>query len=168
MKTIRPNQVLSTRGRSSEAGFTLMETAVSLVILMVVSLGVASLFAYATNANSGATDREMATAIAQKRLEWLRNMEFSATTRNLAYAYPNGGLAATSAAGVTETETRAGRTYLVVTRIQNTNVVPAGLPDAGQPTLKTIHVTVTPQGAGTFLGAVTLSTQRSALSTGTY
>ncbi len=168
MKIVRPNQGLSTPKGSSEAGFTLVETAISLVVLMVVSLGVASLFAYATNANSGATDREMATAIAQKRMEWLRNMDFSANTRNLAYGYPNGGLAATSADGVTETETRAGRRYSVVTRIQNTNVVPVGLPDAGQATLKTVTITVTPQGAGTFLGSVTLSTQRSSLATGTY
>lgn len=154
--------------RSSERGFTLAETAFSLVILMVVGLGVASLFAYATNANSGANDREMATAIGQKRMEWLRNMQFSAVTRNLAYSYPNGGLGATGDDGVVETETRAGRTYSVVTRIQNTGVVPAGMPDAGQPTLKTITITVTPQAAGMFLGSVTLSTQRSTLAPGTY
>lgn len=161
-------QHININQRRSERGFTLMETAVSLVVLMVVSLGVASLFAYATNANSGANDRELASAIAQKRLEWLRNMPYSASNRNLAYGYPNGGLAATAAGGVVETETRAGRTYQVTTTIQNTAVVPAGLPDAGAPILKTITVTVTPRGAGTFLGGVTLTTQRSSLVTGTY
>lgn len=154
--------------RASERGFTLTETAVSLVVLMVVSLGVASLFAYATNANSGANDRELASAIAQKRMEWLRNMPYTAANRNLAYAYPNGGLGATAAGGVVETETRAGRSYRVTTTIVNTTVVPAGLPDAGAPVLKTITVTVAPLGAGTFLGAVTLTTQRSSLLTGTY
>jgi Tfp pilus assembly protein PilV len=159
---------LPNHDRSSESGFTLTETAASLVILMVVGLGVASLFVYATNINSGANDREMASAIGQKRMEWLRTMQYSAATRNLAYSYPNGGLGATSNTGVSETETRAGRTYSVVTRIQDTSVVPAGMPDAGQPTLKTIIVTVTPQGAGTFLGSVTLSTQRSTLTPGAY
>ncbi len=151
---------------SMEQGFTLMEIAVSLVIMMIIGLGAASLFAYATNANSGATDRELAMAVAQKRMEWLRNMPFSVTTRNLAYSYPNGGLGATT--GTTETETSSGRPYRIVTSIANTSVVPTGQPDAGQPTVKTITITVTPQGAGTALGAVTLSSQRSTLVPGTY
>ena len=91
-----------TRRSSTEQGFTLIETAVSLVIMMIIGLGAASLFAYATMANSSATDREVAMAVAQKRMEWLRSMPFSVTTRNLAYSYPNGGLGAT--AGTTETE----------------------------------------------------------------
>lgn len=151
----------------SQRGFSLLETSLTLVIMMVVGLGVASLFAYATNANSAANDREMASAIAQKRMEWLRNMPFSATTRSLAYSYPNGGLAATAAAGVLETETRAGRNYTVVTRIDDTSAVPAGNPDEGQPTLKTITITVTPQ-SGIVLGSITLSVQRSTLAHGTF
>ncbi len=152
---------------SAEAGFTLLETAVSLVLIMVIALGAAALFAYSTHANSGATDRELAMAVAQKRLEWLRNIPFTTTNRNLAYSYPNGGLGATATSGTTETETTSGRTYSIVTKIQNTSVVPAGQPDAGQPTVKTITITVTPQ-AGTMLGSVTLSTQRSTLVPGTY
>ena len=147
--------------RSAEHGFTLIETAVSLVVMMVIALGAASLFAYATMANSGATDRELAMAVAQKRMEWLRSIPFSVTTRNLAYSYPNGGLGAT--AGTTESETSSGRTYTIVTIIADTSVVPAGQPDAGQPTVKTITVRVTPQGAGPALGSVTLSSERSTL-----
>lgn len=153
--------------KKSQEGFTLMETAVALVIMMIVGLGVASLFAYATNANSAANDREMASAIAQKRMEWLRNMPFSATTRNLAYSYPNGGLGPTATGGVSETETRAGRTYTVLTRIADTSVVPAGRPDEGQATLKTITLTVTPT-SGIALGSITLSVQRSTLTPGTF
>jgi Tfp pilus assembly protein PilV len=156
----------SSAGHSSEQGFTLLEVAVSLVIMMIIGLGAASLFAYATNANSGATDRELAMAVAQKRMEWLRSIPFSAPNRNLAYSYPNGGLGAT--AGTTETETSSGRTYRIVTTIVNTSVVPAGLPDAGQPTVKTITIIVTPQGAGLALGAVALSSQRTTLVPGTY
>ena len=150
----------------TEQGFTLIETAVSLVIMMVIGLGAASLFAYATMANSGATDRELAMALAQKRMEWLRTMPFSVTTRNLAYSYPNGGLGATT--GTTETETSSGRPYTIVTIIENTSVVPAGQVDAGQPTVKTITVRVTPLGAGPLLGGVSLSSQRSTLVPGTY
>lgn len=151
---------------SKEQGFTLIETAVSLVIMMVIGLGAASLFAYATMANSGATDRELAMAVAQKRMEWLRTIPFSVTTRNLAYSYPNGGLGATTEA--TESETSSGRTYTVVTIIENTRVVPAGQLDAGQPTVKTITIRVTPQGAGPALGGVSLSSQRSTLVPGAY
>ena len=151
---------------SKEQGFTLIETAVSLVIMMIIGLGAASLFAYATMANSSATDRELAMAVAQKRMEWLRNMPFSVTTRNLAYSYPNGGLGATT--GTTETETSSGRSYRVVTIIENTSVVPAGQLDAGQPTVKTITIRVTPQGAGPVLGGVTLSSQRSTLVPGAF
>jgi type II secretory pathway pseudopilin PulG len=155
-----------TASRSQEQGFTLIETAVALVIMMVIGLGAASLFAYATMANSGATDRELAMAVAQKRMEWLRTMPFSVTTRNLAYSYPNGGLGATT--GTTETETSSGRPYTIVTIIENTSVVPAGQLDAGQPTLKTITIRVTPKGAGPALGGVSLSSQRSTLVPGTY
>jgi hypothetical protein len=145
-----------------------METAIALVIMFVVSLGAASLFAYASNANSNADDRELAMAIAQKRLEWLRTIPFTAQTRSVAYAYPNGGLAATSPGGVVETVTNAGRPYQLVTIIQDVDFVPAGNPDAGASTLKTIKVTVTPQGAANVFPGVTVTTQRSTQVTGIY
>src|SRR6185295_50355 len=107
----QPRRSRMTTPQSSEQGFTLVETAVSLVIMMVIGLGAASLFAYATMANSGANDRELAMAVAQKRMEWMRTIPFSVATRNVAYSYPNGGLGATT--GTTETETSSGRTYTV-------------------------------------------------------
>ena len=149
--------------RYHENGFTLLETAISLVIMMIVGLGAASLFAYATKNNAGANDRELAMAVAQQRLEWLKNMPFTTTTRNLAYSYPNGGLGATGGGSVVETTVAGGRTYTVTTVIQDTATVPAGEPDANQPIVKTISITVTPTGAGTPLGSVTLTTQRSTL-----
>jgi Tfp pilus assembly protein PilV len=162
----QPGSSGMTARRSTEQGFTLIETAVSLVIMMVIGLGAASLFAYATMANSGATDRELAMAVAQKRMEWLRTIPFSVTTRNLAYSYPSGGLGATT--GTTETETSSARAYTIVTIIENTSVVPAGQLDAGQPTVKTITIRVTPQSAGPALGGVSLSSQRSTLVPGTF
>ena len=152
-----------TSHRDSAAGFTLIETSISLVIMMIVGLGVASLFAYATRNNSAANDRELAMAVAQKRLEWLRSMPFTTTTRNLAYSFPNGGLGSTGGGAVTETTVSGGRTYVVTTIIQDTTTVPAGEPDANQPILKTISITVIPSGANAALGSVALSTQRSTL-----
>ena len=145
----------------SQQGFTLMETACSLVIMMIVGLGVASLFAYATKANANADDRELAMAVAQKRMEWLRTIPFTAQTRGVAYSYPNGGLAATASGGVAETVTNAGRSYTVRTTIQDINLVPTGQPDAGAPTLKRIEITVTPLGTTSAFETVSITTQRS-------
>lgn len=151
-----------------QEGFTLLEAAIALVILMIIGLGIASLFTYAIKANGSADDRELSMAIAQKRMEWLRTIPFNTQTRHVAYSYPSGGLEATSTAGVSESVTNAGRSYTVVTIIQNLSNVPIGNPDAGEPTSKLISVSVTPLGAATAFETVTLITQRSTQVTGSY
>lgn len=156
------------KNRHRQAGFTLLEAAIALVILMVIGLGIASLFTYAIQANSSADDRELAMAIAQKRMEWLRTIPFTTQTRHVAYSYPDGGLEVTATSGVSETVTNAGRSYTVLTIIQNLSTVPAGNPDAGEPTVKSIQVSVTPVGAATNFETVTINTQRSTQVTGIY
>jgi uncharacterized protein (TIGR02598 family) len=153
---------------NEQQGFTLLEAAIALVILMIIGLGIASLFTYAIKANSNADDRELAMAIAQKRMEWLRTIAFNTQTRHVTFSYPNGGLEVTGTAGVVETVTNAGRSYTVTTVIQNLSTVPAGNPDAGEPTSKRIQVSVTPLGAATAFETVTLTTQRSTQVTGSY
>ena len=153
---------------TKQAGFTLLEAAIALVILMIIGLGIASLFTYAIQANSNADDRELAMAIAQKRMEWLRTIPFTTQTRHVAYSYPDGGLEVTSSTGVSETVTNAGRSYTVLTIIQNVSTVPAGNPDAGEPTVKSIQLSVTPAGAATNFETVTITTQRSTQVTGVY
>jgi Tfp pilus assembly protein PilV len=155
------------RLHAAQDGFTLLEAAIALVMLMVIGLGVASLFSYAVQANGRADDRELAMAIAQKRMEWLRTIPFNTQTRSVAFAFPNGGLGATATAGVTETVTNAGRRYVVNTVITDLSVVPNGNPDQGAPTLKRIQVSVTPT-AGTAFDNVTITTQRSTQVTGIY
>ena len=154
--------------KSSQQGFTLVEAAISLVVLMVIGLGIASLFTYAIKANSRADDRELAMAIAQRRMEWLRTIPFTTQTRSVAFSFPNGGLAATSINGVTENLTNAGRAYVVNTIITDLSTVPAGNPDADAPILKRIQVSVTPAGAVTTFETVTITTQRSTQVTGIY
>lgn len=154
--------------RTAQRGFTLLESAIALVVLMIIGLGIASLFTYAIQANSRADDRELAMATAQKRMEWLRTIPFTTQTRSVAFAYPNGGLAATAVEGVTETVTNAGRSYIVKTIIQDLSTVPAGNPDAGAPTVKRIQLSVTPAGAQTAFETVTITTQRSTQVTGIY
>ena len=155
--------------RSSERGFTLIETAIALVVMMIVGLGAASLFFFAAQNNMGANDRELAMAVAQKRMEWLRSMPLNATATATAYSYPNGGLKATGANGVSETTTNGGRPYRVVTTITDvdTDLENTAASNAIPPTIKVITIRVTPLGAGpefnqvdSVFGSVTLTTQR--------
>ena len=162
------HQIANCRTDSAQRGFTLLEAAIAMVVLMIIGLGIASLFTYAIQANSRADDRELAMAMAQRRMEWLRTIPFTTQTRTLNYSYPNGGLAATATAGVTETVTNAGRSYTVITTISDLNTVPSGNPDAGAVTLKRIQISVTPALATTAFETVTVSTQRSTQVTGTY
>ena len=94
-------------------------------------------------------DRELAMTIAQKRMESLRTIAFTTQTRGVTFA--GRGLGATDEDGVTETVTNAGRSYVVNTVIQDLSFVPAGNPDEGAPTLKSIQISVTPLGAAATL-----------------
>jgi type II secretory pathway pseudopilin PulG len=162
-RAVRLSRASSRKGRrrSGEQGFTLIETTISLVIMMIVGLGAASLFFFAANYNSSASDRQLAMGVAQKRMEWLRDVPFTATTRTLSYA--QGGLADTGANGVTETFTNAGRKYTVVTTITDLKDDPDG-----NPILKKITLRVTPQGANNNLGSIVLTSIRSTVLRGTY
>jgi len=130
-----------------ELGFTLMETTVALLILMVVGLGAASLFFYAATNTSTASDRQLAMAVAQQRVEEMRAVLFTDAALN-------------ATAGTVTNVTSAGRPYLVNTVITDST-----------PTLKIITVRVAPQGAGpgwarnvaSLFGSVTITTQRSSL-----
>ena len=153
---------------AAQRGFTVLEAAIAMVILMIIGLGIASVFTYSIQANGRADDRELAMTIAQKRMEWLRSIPFTTQTRSVAYSYPNGGLAATATAGVSETVTNAGRTYTVNTIISDQNFVPVGQPDAGACTRKRIQVSVTPATATTNFETVRVSTQRTTQVVGSY
>ena len=160
LRLSKPNLHTRASLRSDQTGFTILETTIALVILMIIGLGIASLFLFATQANARADDRELSIAIAQKRMEWMRTIPFTTQTRSLAFSYPSGGLAATATTGVTETVQSAGRSYQINTVIQDLSFVPAGNPDAGAPTSKSIRLSVTPLGVKSF-GTITIYTQRS-------
>ena len=136
-----------------EEGFTLIETSIALVVMMVVGLGAASLFFYALGANTTARDRELSMAVAQQQIERLRNTEFSELEATVA-----------TTGGANKTEVSADRSYTVATTIVNTF--------AGNETQKTITVQVTPTGdtvlAGVtrVFGGVTLITVRSSTGVG--
>lgn len=60
----------------SEQGFTLIETSIAMVIMMVAALSVVSLFVYSMQNNVGGSDRALAMAVAQQQLEQLRSVRF--------------------------------------------------------------------------------------------
>lgn len=156
MKTETHNQVNKAAGKilKGNQGFTLLETSVALVVMMIVGLGAASLFVYAVGANSTARDRELSMAVAQQQMERLRNTSFA-----------NLDATVTATGGTSKTVPSSGRQYTVATTIANTV--------AGNSSRKTITVQVTPLGSTTltgaarFFGGVTLITQRSSTAIGT-
>ena len=64
------------RQRMNNKGFTLIETTVAMLVMMVVGLSASSLFLYAVRYNSGASQRSVAMAVAQQRLESLRGVDY--------------------------------------------------------------------------------------------
>ena len=142
-----------TPARRGERGFTLIETAIALVVFMIVGVGIASTFVYAINSNTHAGDRALATALAQDRMELLRNTNFN-----------DPALAATDTAGRVENSVAVGtgvalRRFRVVTVITDSTLdTTAG---AAQ-TVKTIRLEVTPltSSNNAAAGSVVLTTQR--------
>ena len=135
----------------TERGFTLVETSIALVILMVAGLGVASLFTFSIQYNTGGNDRALAISIAQQQVEQFRSVSFTDP------------ILAVSAATVLIPDTVSnGRTYRVTKTVTGSNN------DAGgNPTLKTITIRVDPQSAGWAGFPVILRTVRSANVQGT-
>jgi prepilin-type N-terminal cleavage/methylation domain-containing protein len=140
-----------------QAGFTLLETSIAMVLLAIVGLGIASCFFFAAKNNSSARDRELAMAVAQQQIEQYRSL-----------AFDDAGLAATANGGVTAVITRAGRQYQVLTTITDSNVV------NGTARTKTIQLRVVPWSDGspwarnvaTVFGSVTVITQRTSQARG--
>lgn len=129
-----------------EKGFTLMETATALLVMMIGGLGICAVFAYAIKNNTGSRDRAAAIALAQQQMERYRQVTF---------------LDPLLTAGPTTTATveSAGRTYQVKTTITNTTT-----------SLKTVQIEVTPLLSSDpwALGSVRISVQRSAFALGPY
>lgn len=137
------------------AGFTLMETAVALLVMMVVGLGVSSLFTYAVRYNAGAAERSMALAVAQQQLEALRALPL---TDPLLAPVNNVDICTSTA------PCQSGNEPFTATKtITDTmNVTVAG---ATRATMKTITISVTPlhNGIPWTANAVSITAQRATL-----
>lgn len=64
------------KNQKNERGFTLIETSISMVVMMVAGLAVSSLFVFSTQNNVGGNERALAMAVAQQQMEQLRSVSF--------------------------------------------------------------------------------------------
>ena len=153
----RPKRKVQRKPASSEAGFTLLETTIAMVLLAIAGLGVAACFFFAAKNNSSARDRELSMAVAQQQMEQFRNASFSDAALN-----------ATVDEGVSSTVLRGGRSYVVLTTITDTNV------QNGTARTKTIQIHVSPwsdserwtRNITSVFGSVTIISQRTAPNVG--
>jgi prepilin-type N-terminal cleavage/methylation domain-containing protein len=136
---------------NTQRGFTLIETCVAMVVMMVAALACCSLFAFSMQNNVGGGDRALAMAVAQQQLEKIRVVNFDD---------------ASLTAGTTNATVKSGeRNYAVETVIANeTNA------DGTDKQLKRITVRVTPStnGPNWQHTSVVLVSLRSSLDFGNY
>ncbi|SRR6266404_6741707 len=118
-----------------QRGFTLVETCIALVLIMIISSGVLPLFVYAVKYNSAAAIRAEALAIAQRKLEQLRASPFISCTS----ATPFTSCTSTSNEVVTVGSSTTGSlTYTVDITVKEVTS-----------SLENIQIVVTPQGRST-------------------
>ena len=135
----------------SQRGFTLIETSISMVVMMVAGLAVSSLFAFSLQNNVGGADRALAMGVAQQQLEQLRSVTFEDTSL--------------TAGTTTVTVTSGERKYSVVKTISDEKN-----DDNSFKQLKKMTITVTPtDGTPTWTrSSVVLVSFRSSLAAGSY
>jgi Tfp pilus assembly protein PilV len=106
-----------------ERGFTLIETCIAMVVLMIVACGVLPLGVYALKYNSAAAIRAGAVTAAQRKLEQLRAGSFTSC------------VSSSEVVAVGPTDSQSYTVEVTVTDVTTT--------------LKNIKITVTPQGRST-------------------
>ena len=140
-----------TQNTKDQRGFTLIETTIASVVMMVGALAVSSLFVFSTQNNIGGGERALAMAVAQQQLEQLRSVNFED---------------ATFTAETTTSTVRNGERNYTVQRVvaDETNA------DGSSKQLKRITITVTPivAGADWTRTPVVLVSFRSTLVSGAY
>jgi Tfp pilus assembly protein PilV len=136
---------------NAQSGFSLVETTIALLVMMVGALACTSLFVFSLQNNVGGSERALAMAVAQQQLEQIRSVDYED---------------ATLTAGTTTSTVRNGQRNYAVQRTITTEANPGG----SVKELKRITITVTPQTAGAdwMRTPVVLVSQRSTLAVGPY
>ena len=129
-----------------EAGFSLVEVAIAMLIILIALLGVFATFTYAISYNAGNNSRAQAIAVLQREVELLRSAKFTPTVTD-AYTpgIPDdgrrdirGGVKASRA-----TTSADGNRFLVDTKIDNDPLTDdIQSTNEGTTTIKEITVTV--------------------------
>ena len=136
---------------NGERGFTLIETSIAMVVMMVAALACSSLFVFSINNNVGGSERALSMAVAQQQLEQIRSVTYEDTTLDV---------------GTTTSTVRSAEQNYTVQRTvaQETNA------DGSTKQLKKITIRVAPNvGGPNWLNtAVVLVSFRSTLTTGSY
>lgn len=147
MNTPRPEN----KTPNAQSGFSLVETTIALLVMMVGALACSSLFVFSLQNNVGGSERALAMAVAQQQLEEIRSVTFEDTTLT---------------AGTTSSTVRNGERNYTVQR----TVADETNSDGSAKQLKRITITVTPQSAGPdwMRTPVVLVSQRSTLASGSY
>lgn len=136
---------------NSQRGFTLVETTIASLVMMVGALAISSLFVFSTQNNVGGGERALAMAVAQQQLEQIRSVSFEDTTLNVGT--------------VTSTVRNGARNYTVQRVVANEMNA-----NGSAKQLKKITITVTPitAGANWLRTPVVLVTYRSTLAAGSF
>jgi Tfp pilus assembly protein PilV len=140
------------QNQKQESGFTLIETCIAMVMLLVIVCGVLPLGVYALKYNSAAAIRAGAVTAAQRKLEQLRAGAFTSC------------ISSSEVVTVGPTESNSYTVDVTVTDVTTT--------------LKNVQIVVTPQGRGTdggvysgnegwMRGQVVVYTKRTTSTTGT-
>ena len=133
-----------------QRGFTIIETTIASLVMLVGALGVSSLFLFSTQNNIGGSERALAMAVAQQQLEQIRSVTFEDTTL--------------TAGTTTTTVTSGGRPYTVQRVVTNETDA-----EGNAKQLKKITIRVTPKSAPNWISTpVELVTLRSTLASGSY
>ena len=137
--------------QKGERGFTLVETSISMVVMMVAGLAMSSLFVFSMQNNvGGGNETSLAMAVAQQQLEQLRSVTFEDTTMTVERPPPPSAMAIKITASWTITD--------------ETNA------DGSSKQLRKISTTVTVSGThGTWTRTpITLVSYRSTLASGSF
>ena len=147
MKTQTPKNN-STNG---ERGFTLIETTIASLVMLVAALACSSLFVFSVQNNVGGSERALAMAVAQQQLEQIRSVAYEDSTLDIGTT--------------TSTVTSSARNY----EVQRTVAAETNSDNTAK-NLKRITITVTPQSTGQnwTRTSVVLVTFRSTLANGSY
>ncbi len=125
-----------------DEGFTLIEVMIAASIMIVLSVGVLSVFSYVVKINRGENLRTQAQSVLQQEIEFYRSLKFipgAQTTSDLPN-HRNSVLYAGTHTRPNRTSADGNQIFNITVIVTNLSYVPAGTTDEAHCTLKQIKV----------------------------